>query len=378
MQISESSWVISNVIMERIVKKRILGIKPYQPGKPIKEVQRELGLKDVIKLASNENPYGPSPMVLKTIQKEAKSINRYPDGGCFYLRAELAKKLKVKKNQLIFGNGSDEIIICALRAFVSEGDEVIIAKPSFLMYGISSQVVGATIKAVPLLKDFRYDLSKMLKSVSMKTKLIFIGNPDNPSGQYVSQSQLATFLKILRKDVLVFMDEAYFEYVRAKDYPNTLKLLKKHKNLIVARTFSKIYGLAGLRVGYAVADKKIIDILNRIREPFNVNSLAQAAAIACLKDQKYYRSISKKIEQQRQFLYKNLMSLKSEFVRTYTNFILIKVNKNSSSVVKQLMKEGIIVRDMAAWGLNTFIRVTIGTAQENQRFIKTLKKVMKR
>ena len=361
--------------MKSVVKKTILAVKPYVPGKPIEEVKRELGLRDVIKLASNENPYGPSPKVLKAIAQASKELNRYPDGDCHYLRKALAARLNVSGKQLIFGNGSDELIILAVRAFVGEGDEVVIAKPSFLIYSIASCIAGAKVKAIPL-KNFCYDLDAMKKAVTKKTKVIFLGNPDNPSGMYFTEKEIRGFLKGLRRDILVFIDEAYYEYVNAPDYIDSLKLLRSHKNVIVTRTFSKMYGLAGLRIGYGVANDELIGLLNRIREPFNVNSLAQVAAMAVLKDRVYYRGLAKKINAQRQYLYKSFKKLNLGFVESCTNFILVKTKGNTVDVSKKLLKKGIIVRNMSAWGLKHFIRVTIGTAQENKRLVATLKEIL--
>jgi len=361
--------------MKRVVKKTILKVRPYVPGKPIEEVKRELGLKSVIKLASNENPYSPSPKVRKAITRAIGELNRYPDGDCYYLREILAKQLSVSRSQLIFGNGSDELIVLAIRAFVDCGDEVVIAKPSFLIYDIAARIAGANIKAIPL-KDFRYDLAAMKKQVTKKTKVIFLGNPDNPSGMYFTEKEVRNFLKGLRRDILVFIDEAYFEYVSAKDYGQSIELIKTYKNVFVTRTFSKMYGLAGLRIGYGVANAELIDLLNRIREPFNVNSLAQTAAIAVLKDRTYYRGLARKIEAQRKYLYKSLEGMNLDYVESFTNFILIKVKSKASSIAKKLMKKGIIVRDMSFWGLSKYIRVTIGTGVENKRFIKTLKEIL--
>ena len=357
------------------VKKRLLSIEPYRPGKPIAEVKRELGIREVVKLASNENPYGPSPRVLKAIQSEAKSVNRYPDGNCFYLRQALAKQLQVKEDQIIFGNGSDEIIVMVLRACVGEGDEVILAKPSFLIYEIAAKIEGATVKAIPL-RHFYYDLDKMLDAVTDKTKVIFIGNPDNPAGTYVSERQLKDFLNQVRRDIVIVVDEAYFEYVIANDYPDTIRLLKNYPNLVITRTFSKMYGLAGLRIGYGIARSQWIELLNRIRDPFNVNSLAQAAALACIKDRGYYRRIGLKVEEQRQFLYQRLAEMGLAFVPSVTNFILIDLQDRSARIVEELLKRGVIVRDMKFWGMPTFIRVTIGAEKENRKFIKALAELL--
>ncbi|MBU0467726.1 MAG: histidinol-phosphate transaminase [Candidatus Omnitrophica bacterium] len=361
--------------MKSVAKKTIFSIKPYIPGKPISEVKRELGLKEVIKLASNENPYPPSPKVLKAITQAAKEVNRYPDGDCFYLRSALAKRLKVNPRQLIFSNGSDELIVMAVRAFVDNGDEVIIAKPSFLIYEIASKIEGANIKNIPL-KDFSYDLDSMKKAVTKKTKIIFLGNPDNPSGTYLKDQDVAKFLRGLRKDILVFFDEAYYEYVDEKDYVDSLGLLKNYKNVIVTRTFSKMYGLAGLRIGYGIANLELVDILNRIREPFNVNSIAQVAALACLNENAYYKDIAKKVKDQREFLYKSFDRLGLEFKKSYTNFILINVKSDSTLVSQKLLKKGVIVRDMSSWGVKNFIRVSIGTQKENKKFIKVLGEIL--
>jgi len=361
--------------MKSVAKKTIFNIKPYIPGKPIAEVKRELRLKEVIKLASNENPYPPSPKILKAISKAAKEVNRYPDGDCFYLRSALAKRLKVNPRQLIFSNGSDELIIMAARAFVDKGDEVIIAKPSFLIYEIASKIEGAKIKNIPL-KDFSYDLDAMKKAVTKRTKIIFLGNPDNPSGTYLKQKDMEKFLRGLRKDILVFFDEAYHEYVDEGDYVDSLGLLQANKNVIVTRTFSKMYGLAGLRIGYGIASLELIDILNRIREPFNVNSIAQAAALACLNEKAYFRGIAKKVRDQREFLYKSFDKLGLEFKKSCTNFILINVKSDANLVSQELLKKGVIVRNMSSWGMKDFIRVSIGTQKENRKLIKVLGEIL--
>ncbi len=350
-------------------------IKPYIPGKPIEEVRRELGLRSVIKLASNENPYPPSPKVLAAMAKAAREVNRYPDGGCFVLRRALAKKLNVDDDQLIFGNGSDELICLATKAFAGKGDDIIIAKPSFLIYEIASTLSGAHVHQVPL-KDFRYDLAAMKAKVSRSTKIIFIGNPDNPAGTYLSSLQVEEFLRAVPQSTLVFFDEAYFEYVQARDYPDTLGLMKKYPNVMTTRTFSKIYGLAGLRIGYGVARREVIGVLDRLREPFNVNSLAQAAALAALEDGAYYRRIAKEVNEQRQFLYRSLENLGLAYEVSFTNFILVHVGGDSSRVAGALLKKGVIIRDMVAWGLKGYIRVSIGSPSENKRFIKTLGEVI--
>ena len=362
--------------MKKRAIQRILNVKPYQPGKPIDEVKRELGVKQVVKLASNENPFGPSPKVLKAIAKAAQDINRYPDGGCFYLRSVLAKRLGVKKDQLIFGNGSDENIIMALRAFVNPSDEVIVSHPSFAVYAIGSKIVGAKLKVIPM-KNFRHDLSAMAKAITKKTKIIFIDNPGNPSGGFVTSKEVREFLKKVPKDIVVFFDEAYYEYaIKKKNYPRSITLLKQYPNVVIARTFSKMYGLAGLRVGYAIARTEMVDILNRVREPFNVNSIAQEAAIACLQDKAYYDKALKVLEDQRRYFYKEFKLLGLNFVPSATNFILVDLARTSKPIAQALLKKGVIVRDMTPWGLKTFIRITIGLPKENQKCIRALKSIL--
>lgn len=358
------------------VKRNLSKVKPYVPGRPIEEVKRELGLTNVIKLASNENPYGPSPKVIAAMQKTILNVNRYPDGGCFYLRQALARHLAVKPEQLIFTNGSDELIVIAVRAFVEEGDEVIMSVPTFLIYNIASTVAGAKVKQIPL-KDFRYDLAAMKAAVTRRTKMIFLGNPDNPAGSYFTTKELEEFLRGVSKNIAVFIDEAYFEYVDAKDYVDSIALIKKHPNIIVARTFSKMYGLAGLRIGYGIAGSEMIGVLEKLREPFNVNSVAQAAAIACLGDRKYYTDIAGKFREQRTFLRQALQTLGFTTVPSATNFILIKT-QNAGQVADALMKKGVIVRNMQSWGLDDYIRVTIGTDVENKRFLRTWGRIVKR
>jgi len=355
-------------------RKAVLNVKPYQPGKPIEEVKRELGLADVIKMASNENALGPSPKAVEAIKKYAGNINRYPEGGCFYLRQAVAKKLKIKPEQLIFGNGSDELIGLVLKAFVNEGDEVIVASPTFLMYEVASTVHGAKIKVVPM-RYFKYDLKAMRGAVSKNTKVVFIANPDNPNGTYVSKYELEDFLKGLPGETIVFLDEAYFEFAEEQDYPNGLDYLGKN-NIVVTRTFSKVYGLAGLRVGYGVSSPEIIKYMETVREPFNVNSLAQIGAIGALKDKEFLSKTKKAVKEGKKFLYSELKAMGVRYVPSVTNFMLIELGRKSCEITEKLLKKGVIVRNMKAWGLENFIRVTVGKKSENKRFIKELKKII--
>jgi len=355
-------------------RRSILNLKPYKPGKPIEEVKRELGLKDVIKMASNENPLGPSPKALAAIKRYLPDLNRYPESGCFYLRQTLSKRLKVKPEQLIFGNGSDELIVLALRAFVDEGDEVVVAAPTFLIYEIASKIQGTKIKKVPT-RYFKYNLKAMKCAVTKNTKMLFIANPDNPNGSYVTKYELEEFLKGLPESMIVFIDEAYFDFVAEKDYPNGLNYIAKNK-IIVTRSFSKSYGLAGLRIGYGVSSPEIIRYMDSVREPFNVNSMAQIAAIAALKDRGFLSKTKKVTEKGRRFLYGEFKKMGLRYIPSVTNFVLFEVGKDAAEICKRLLKKGVIVRNMKAWGMDTFIRVTVGKEKENKRFIKELKRII--
>ncbi|MFH1846074.1 MAG: histidinol-phosphate transaminase [Candidatus Omnitrophota bacterium] len=358
-------------------RKALKKIEPYKPGKPIDEVKRELQLEDVVKLASNENPMAPSPKAIEAISREAGNVNRYPDGGCFYLRQALSKKLGVQKNNIVFGNGSDEIIIMALRAFSNSGDEVIVSEPTFAIYRIASMVEETVIRTIPRKKDYEYDLDAILNAVTSKTRIIFIANPDNPTGVYVKENDLNRFIEKVPENVLIFIDEAYYEFARGSGYPETLKLIEcKDKNVIIARTFSKAYGLAGLRIGYAVAREDIAGVLNKVREPFNVNSLAQAAARAALEDQGYVDGAVDLVKEEKKRLYEALDSCGVKYIPSLTNFVLINTNRDSKAVFEYLLKKGVIVRDMSAWGINDAIRVSLGLKEENDKFIRAFSKAL--
>ena len=357
-------------------KDNLRSVKNYVPGKPLEELQREYGIKNAVKMASNENALGPSPKAVQAMRKALLKVHRYPDGGCYYLRNKLAKFLKVAPETLVFGNGSDELLVFAVRAFVGEGDEVLIADPTFLIYEIACSVENGRIAKVPM-KNFRYDLDGMKSRINIRTRVIFIANPDNPVGTYIDEKSLMSFLSAVPSNVVVVLDEAYCEFARVKkDYPDSLRLLKKYPNLVVTRTFSKAYGLAGLRVGYAVASVEIVNALNKVREPFNVNLLAQEAAVAALDDRAHLNKTVKLVNEGRTFLTDSLEKMGLRCVDTVTNFILVDLKRDSGPVYEKLLKRGVIVRPMNAWGLGTFMRVTIGTMADNRRFVGSLKKAL--
>jgi histidinol-phosphate aminotransferase len=364
-------------LMRNIVRPNILNVKPYTPGRPIEEVQRELGLKSVIKLASNENCLGPSPKAIKAARRNLGNVSRYPDGANFSLRRRMSKSLGVSPESLIFGNGSDEIICLAIRTFVDEGDEVVISKPTFLIYEIASQVEGASIRFVPSRKDLRYDLDAMKAAVTARTKIVFIANPDNPTGTYVSRAELERFFDGLPEGVIVFLDEAYFEFARSarRDYPDGMDYLKR-PGVIVARSFSKAYGLAGLRIGYGISSPDIIGYMERAREPFNVNLLAQAAAEAAIGDKAFLRKTLAHVKAEMAYLLGAFDKMGISYIKSATNFVLIDTARDSKAVSDALLRRGVIIRDMKAWGLDRFIRVTVGTRRENQKFVKELAAVL--
>ena len=362
--------------MKNLIRKNILGLAPYIPGKPIDEVKRQLGLKEVIKLASNENPLGASTKAMDAIKKALKQINRYPDGSCFYLKNALARQLKLKAENLIFGNGSDELIDIIIKTFVEDGQNIVTADKTFLEYGIICRVNGRKILEAPL-KYFRYDLEAIKKKINKKTKVIFIANPNNPTGTYVNKYEVLDFLKNIPKNVVVVFDEAYDLFVDVEDFPDSLRLLNKNNNIIILKTFSKAFGLAGLRIGYAIAGQELIRYMEKVRQPFNVNSLAQAAAVAAISDKEFLKDTRNAILKGKQYLYNALDKLGLSYVLTVANFMLVDVARDSTTVFKEMLKHGVIVRDMKEYGMKNFIRVTIGTKQENERFMKVLRKVMK-
>lgn len=360
-----------------LIRPEIQSIKPYEPGKPPEEVERELGIKSALKLASNENPLGPSPEAIGAIQEALLRIHCYPDGHCFALRKDLASHLGVPENWLLVGNGSDEILKLITEAFLKPGEEVIIPHPSFAEYTFAAQLMGGECIYVSCRADFRFDLPAIAARVTPRTKLIFLANPNNPTGTIVTQEEVETFLDQVPERVLIVFDEAYFEYVASPHYPHLLSTLKDgRKNLVILRTFSKIYGLAGLRVGYAVAAPEVISWLGRVREPFNVNFLAQVGARAALKDKAHLDRSKSVNEAGKRFLTNAFRALGLNYVPTEANFILVDTGRDCRPVFQQLLKEGVIVRTGDIFGLPRHLRVTIGTEAQNKLFLDALKKVL--
>ena len=357
------------------VPEYIRKLVPYQPGKPIEEVEREYGIANSIKLASNENPLGPSPKAVQAMRDKLEQLHLYPDGDCFYLKSALANKLGIDAERLIFGNGSNELIELAVRTFMRPGDEAVMAHQAFVVYQLVVQASGGVGTIVPL-RNFSHDLVAMGEAMGPKTRIVFLANPNNPTGTIYRRDEWEHFLQRVSPDVLIIVDEAYFEYVRDPDYPDSLKYHDHGKTLLTLRTFSKLYGLAGLRIGYGVTSKEIAGLLHRVRQPFNVNAVAQWAALAALEDHDH---VSRSLEVNRQgmeYLSKEIAQLGLEHVPSQANFILLRV-ESGNTVFQQLLAQGIIVRPMAAYELPEYVRVTVGTMEENRQFIDALRKVIK-
>ncbi|CAH1194333.1 Histidinol-phosphate aminotransferase [Paenibacillus auburnensis] len=356
-------------------KPNIVNLPVYKPGKPIEEVKKELGLDEVIKLASNENPYGASPSAKAAIIADLDNLFLYPDGSAADLTAALASHLGVQSDNIIFGCGSDEIIALIARAFFLPGDETIMADQTFSVYKSNADIESAVTIEVPLV-DGTHDLDGMLARVTERTKVIWICNPNNPTGTIVPEEALVKFLNAVPAGVMVVLDEAYFEYVTDPSYSDGIRLLDQYPNLVVLRTFSKIYGLAALRIGYGVASPQIINLINKVREPFNTSRLAQAGALAALADQDY-------VEECRRLNSEGIVQLEGEFKRlglksfpAHGNFIMVDVRKPATEVFDALLRLGIIVR--AGHRLYpTCIRVTVGSAEQNKSFITALEQTLK-
>ncbi len=361
--------------MKALIPQHLAKVKPYKPGKPIETLERELGISGSIKLASNENPIGPSPLAVAAITESTAQLHRYPDGGAHNLTAALAKKCKLLPDEIVVGNGSDDLIGMITRACLLPGDEAIIPQPSFLMYELAVRWCAAEPVFVPL-TDLAIDLKKVLEAVSSHTKIIFLCNPNNPTGSYFTQTELEHFLAALPENVVTVIDEAYVEFVQAEDFPDSIKLLQNGHSVIVLRTFSKAYGLAGLRVGYGLMSTPWADLLHRVRMPFNVSIPAQMGAVAALEDvphlQKTYRTVHDGLE----WLYTELMQMGLTYYPTQANFFLIDVGQSADDLFEKMLRQGVIVRSMSAYGYPHFIRINAGLPEENQRFIEALRAVL--
>lgn len=349
-------------------------IQPYIPGKPIAEVKRELGLTEVIKLASNENPLGPSPLARKAVAEGLHELHIYPDGACTDLKQALAERLDIATDMILVGNGSDEVIKLLAEAYLEPEDEVVFADPTFSEYAYATRLMGAKEVRVPL-RDDVHDLDAMAAALSPKTKMVFICNPNNPTGTIVERQAVERFLAAVPAHTLVVFDEAYAEYASSPTFPDSLSYVRAGRNVVVLRTFSKIYGLAALRVGYGVARADIIAAAARVREPFNVNALAQRAAIAALEDVDHVRRSLACNREGMKLLVAELSKLGWRVTPSEANFIFVETGLDAQSLFAALMREGVIVRSGAAFGRPTAIRITIGTESENRRLLEAVARV---
>lgn len=353
----------------------VKGLTPYQPGKPVEELQRELGLIDVVKLASNENPLGVADSVKQALTQGVSELHRYPDANGFELKTKLQRRFAIEANCLTLGNGSNDVLELIARALLTPADEVIYSQYAFLVYPLVAQALGAKAVVTPA-KDWGHDLQAMAAAINEQTKLIFIANPNNPTGTWLDYTALTEFLDQVPEDVVVVLDEAYTEYVERADFPNGLALLPRYSNLVVTRTFSKAYGLAGLRIGYAAANAQLTDLFNRVRQPFNANQCALHAASAVLDDQDYLQRSVSVNQQGMQQLTAGLDQLGLAYIPSVGNFVCVNLARDAGAVYQALLAEGVIVRPVANYGMPQHLRISIGLAEENSRCLAALKKVL--
>ncbi len=364
-----------NVQMKFSTSKYIESIKKYEPGRPMNEVARQYNLDKVVKLASNENPVGFSPGVNKAVADAMGEMNRYPESGAHVLNSRLAQKYDVSSENIVIGNGSDDIISLLCHGFLNEGDEALMPLPSFLMYEICVKISKGVPVMVPL-NDFTTNLNGIVEKISYKTKLIFITNPFNPTGSTISFDEFSEFAEKVPENIIIVVDEAYIEFIRDPDIYDSLKNPLKDRRVVSLRTFSKAYGLAGFRVGYGIMDAQIAGVLNSIRQPFNVNSLAQVAAVAALEDEDFLDMSIRTTHESLDFLFKELEKSDIHCLPTQSNFFMLDTETDAGDVFEEMLMRGVIVRSMKSYGFDTFLRVNTGTHQENAIFLNTLKKVL--
>ncbi len=358
--------------LERLVKPWIQELQPYQPGKPVEELERELGIQDAVKLASNESPLGPSPRAVAAVREALEGVHRYPDGASFALRAALAPRLGIAEEQLVFGAGADEILELLAKSLLGPGDEAVFAWPSFAMYPIVVKGMGATPVSVPLRDDLVHDLDAIAGAIGPRTRLVFVCNPNNPTGTSVGADAFDAFAARLPDSVVLVVDEAYFEFARRSDFPDTLAWVGRRPGTIALRTFSKLYGLAGLRIGYGVADPELAGYLQRARHPFNVNRLAEVAALAALDDRDHAERALRVNTEGAEYLSRELVALGIEVWPTDANFVLA---RTGPGLHERLLREGVIVRPLAGFGMPDHVRISIGLPEENERLVKVLRRL---
>lgn len=350
-------------------------IAPYQPGKPISEVQRELGLKRVIKLASNENHLGPAPSALKAMREALEETHLYPDGSGYELKQALSEFFSFKPEEIILGNGSNEIVEQVCESFINNGDRAVTGWPAFIKYRIAIRIMGGEPVEIPL-KDFTHDLGRMFDAIDDKTKVVFIADPNNPTGTILPKDELEDFIKLVPENVIIVLDQAYYEYIPEAMRIDVKKFIREGRNLIALRTFSKVYGLAGLRIGYGFARPEIISEMNKVREAFNTSSIAQIAATAALKDQDYVKQALEVNRKGIAIMYSGFDELGLDYVNSITNFVLVNWKRDGGEMFRELLKRGVIVRPMGAYDLPTFARVSTSTEEDMRYFIEKLREIL--
>lgn len=359
----------------------VQGLRPYEPGKPLSELEREYGVRDAIKLASNENPLGPSPAAVEAVRGVVGDIARYPDGTGFDLKRAIANRYGVDMGGITLGNGSNDVLEIIARAFLLPGLEAVFSQHAFAVYPIVTQAVGASARVTRAHDGSRgprygHDLEAMRAAITANTRLVFIANPNNPTGTWLKRDELEAFLRDVPREVVVVLDEAYVEYVAEADYPDSIPWLARFPNLVVTRTFSKAYGLAGLRVGFALSHAEVADVLNRVRQPFNVNLLALTAAAAALGDRAHLEASHRLNQQGMQQWIEAVGDLGLDYIPSVGNFLCVDVSRPAAPVYEALLREGVIVRPVANYGLPNHLRITLGLAQENRRAVTALRKVL--
>lgn len=360
--------------IKKLINPGILDLNPYKPGKPVEDLERELGITNAIKLASNENPLGASPLAIEAVNNILSGLHRYPDGNALRLKESISNEYNVEIDQITVGNGSNDIIEFVVKSFLSSKDSAIFSEHAFAVYPLAVQALGA--EGIEVRADnWGHNLTAMKDAVKENTKLIFIANPNNPTGTFIARDKIISFLDKLSKDVIVLLDQAYFDYASYENSDVDFEFVNEYPNLIISRSFSKAYGLAGFRAGYSVSSKEIADYLNRVRQPFNANSLALAAAEAALSDKAHMMRSLKMNSEQKALLYTGLSDLDYEYIPSHGNFICFDCKQEANKAYNQLLKEGIIVRSMEVYKMPNHLRVTIGTPEENKIFLKKLSKI---
>ncbi len=358
--------------IQQHVPPHILAIAPYQTGKSLEELQEEFGVSEFLHLKSNENPLGPSPKAVAAMQQAIRQANRYPDGASFALRKALAHKHDLPMAHILVGSGLDEVISLLMRSFLTPADEIVLSQYSFIMYALNAQAIGVKRVVVQAQTNYVHDLDAIVKAVTDKTKMIFLDNPNNPTGTMINHAAFDAFLQRIPEHVIVVVDEAYDDYVEAEDFPQTLSYLKHGRWLAILKTFSKIYGLAGLRVGYCLAPEALLEVVHRIRPPYNVNLIAQAAALAALTDTEHIQKSREVNLQGKRYLYCAFKELGLSYLPTQGNFILIDCGRDAAPIAQKLLRSGVIVCPVKGYGLPQHLRITIGTPAQNERLIAAL------